>query len=41
MTASAYVLARRMGGDAPLMCTITVGQTAAALITLPLALQNA
>ncbi|MER6915134.1 AEC family transporter [Streptomyces sp. NPDC000594] len=37
--ASAYVLARRMGGDAPLMSVITAGQTVLALITLPLALQ--
>ncbi|ANW21633.1 AEC family transporter [Streptomyces clavuligerus] len=37
--ASAYVLARRMGGDAPLMSTITAGQTVLALLTLPLALQ--
>ncbi|MFC5730596.1 MULTISPECIES: AEC family transporter [Nocardioides] len=39
--ASAYVLARRMGGDASLMSTITAGQTAAALVTLPLILQLA
>jgi malonate transporter len=39
--ASAYVLARRMGGDAPLMSTITAGQTVAALVTLPLILQLA
>lgn len=37
--ASAYVLARRMGGDASLMATITAGQTVAALVTLPLILQ--
>ncbi|MQT03325.1 AEC family transporter, partial [Streptomyces jumonjinensis] len=36
--ASAYVLARRMGGNAPLMSAITAGQTVIALITLPLAL---
>lgn len=39
--ASAYVLARRLGGDAPLMSSITAGQTAAALVTLPLILQLA
>jgi predicted permease len=39
--ASAYVLARRMGGDASLMATITAGQTVAALVTLPLILQLA
>ncbi|GLF96900.1 AEC family transporter [Streptomyces yaizuensis] len=37
--ASAYVLARRMGGDAPLMSAITAGQTLLALLTLPLALR--
>lgn len=39
--ASAYVPARRMGGDASLMSTITAGQTMAALVTLPLILQLA
>lgn len=39
--ASAYVLARRMGGDASLMSTITAGQTIGALVTLPLILQLA
>jgi hypothetical protein len=33
-----YVLARQMGGDAPLMATILTMQVAAAAITLPLAL---
>lgn len=35
---SAYILARQLGGDAPLMAAITAAQTLAALITLPLAL---
>jgi predicted permease len=39
--ASAYVLARRMGGDAALMSSITAGQTVIALVTLPLMLQLA
>jgi malonate transporter len=34
----AYVLARQMGGDAPLMATILTVQVAAAAITLPLVL---
>lgn len=32
---SAYVLARRLGGDAPLMASITAVQTVAALATVP------
>ena len=32
---SAYVLARRLGGDAPLMASITAVQTGIALVTLP------
>lgn len=35
---SAYVLARQMGGDAPLMAAIIAAQTLAALATLPLTL---
>lgn len=34
---AAYVLARRMGGDAPLMARIVATQTVAAVVTLPLA----
>ena len=34
-SASAYVLARQMGGDAPLMATIITTQTLAAMATLP------
>lgn len=35
-TASAsYLLARRMGGDAPLMAAITTGQTLVSMVTLP------
>ena len=33
---SSYLLARRLGGDAPLMATITAGQTVVAFVTLPL-----
>lgn len=33
---SAYVLARRLGGDAPLMASITAAQTGIALVTVPL-----
>ena len=32
---SSYVLARRLGGDAPLMANITATQTAVAFLTLP------
>jgi hypothetical protein len=32
---SSYVLARRLGGDAPLMANITATQTVAAFLTLP------
>ncbi|HMR65512.1 MAG TPA: AEC family transporter, partial [Anaerolineae bacterium] len=35
---SAYVLALELGGDAPLMAAIITGQTAAAVITMPLLL---
>lgn len=38
-SASAYVLARQMGGDAPMMATLITFQTLAAVITLPLALR--
>jgi predicted permease len=34
----AYVLARQMGGDAPLMATILTVQVAVAAVTLPLVL---
>ncbi|CCG09447.1 AEC family transporter [Pararhodospirillum photometricum] len=37
-SASAYVLARQMGGDAPMMAAIITGQTAAAAVVLPLIL---
>jgi hypothetical protein len=33
---SAYILARQLGGDAPLMAGITAAQTVLALLTLPL-----
>jgi malonate transporter len=36
--ANGYVLARQMGGDAPLMAAIITTQTIACLVTLPLAL---
>ncbi|WP_114417021.1 AEC family transporter [Marinospirillum perlucidum] len=35
---SAYILARQLGGDAPLMATIITAQTLAAMLTLPLLL---
>lgn len=35
---SAYILARQMGGDAPLMAAIITAQTLAAMLTLPLVL---
>ena len=35
---SSYILARQMGGDAPLMATIITAQTLIALITLPVTL---
>lgn len=38
-SASAYVLARQMGGDAPLMANVITAQTLAAVITLPLVLR--
>jgi malonate transporter and related proteins len=34
----AYVLAKKMGGDAPLVAAITTGQTLVAMVTLPLLL---
>ncbi len=37
-SASAYVLARQMGGDAPLMASIITFQTLAAMLTMPLVL---
>ncbi len=37
-SASAYVLARQMGGDAPLMASIITFQTLAAIVTMPLVL---
>lgn len=35
---AAYVLARRMGGDAPLMAAITTAQTIVSMVTLPILL---
>ena len=35
---SSYILARQLGGDAPLMAGIVTAQTAASLVTLPLVL---
>ena len=35
---STYILARQMGGDAPLMAAMITLQTAVALVTLPLVL---
>ncbi|MNI86306.1 hypothetical protein D3C73_1433920 [compost metagenome] len=35
---SSYVMARQMGGNAPLMATIIALQTVAAAVTLPLML---
>lgn len=35
---SSYLLARRLGGDAPLMATITAFQTLFAIVTLPIVL---
>jgi hypothetical protein len=35
---SSYILARQLGGDAPLMANITTVQTLAAMITMPLML---
>lgn len=35
---AAYILARQLGGDAPLMAAILSGQTLAAMLTLPLVL---
>ncbi|MBY4676905.1 AEC family transporter [Marinobacterium arenosum] len=36
---SAYILARQMGGDAPLMAAIITAQTLLSMLTLPLAMQ--
>ncbi len=36
---SAYILARQLGGDAPLMATITTAQTLLAMVSLPFILQ--
>jgi hypothetical protein len=33
--ASAYILAKQLGGDAPLMAGITTAQTLAAMVTMP------
>ena len=35
---SAYILARQLGGDAPLMAGIISGQTLLAIVTIPLML---
>ena len=35
---SSYILARQLGGDAPLMANITTAQTLAAMVTMPLML---
>jgi malonate transporter len=35
---SSYILARQLGGDAPLMANITTAQTLAAIVTMPLIL---
>ena len=35
---SSYILARQLGGDAPLMANITTAQTLAAMVTMPLIL---
>ena len=35
---SAYILARQLGGDAPLMAGIISGQTLLAMVTIPLML---
>ena len=35
---SAYIMARQLGGNAPLMAGITAAQTVLALVTLPLVL---
>ena len=38
--AASYILARKMGGDAPLMAEITTVQTMFAMLTMPIILQN-
>jgi predicted permease len=35
---SSYILARQLGGDAPLMANITTAQTLAAMVTMPIML---
>jgi predicted permease len=35
---SSYILARQLGGDAPLMANITTAQTLAAMLTMPIML---
>jgi hypothetical protein len=35
---SAYILARQLGGDAPMMAAIITGQTLLSAITIPLML---
>ena len=35
---SSYILARQLGGDAPLMANITTAQTLAAMLTMPMML---
>jgi predicted permease len=35
---SSYILARQLGGDAPLMANITTAQTLAAMLTMPVIL---
>jgi predicted permease len=35
---SSYILARQLGGDAPLMANITTAQTLAAMLTMPISL---
>jgi predicted permease len=35
---SSYILARQLGGDAPLMANITTAQTLAAMVTMPVVL---
>jgi predicted permease len=40
-TSSAYVLARQMGGNAPLMAEIITVQTLFAIVTMPIAIAAA
>ena len=37
-SAAAYILARQLGGDAPLMASIVTVQTAVAMVSLPVVL---